>query len=34
MVRIFFIYLQQNKEFKKLQKPDIQAGLIQEDLYK
>lgn len=27
-------YLQQNKVFKKLQKPDIQAGLIQVDLYK
>lgn len=34
MVRIFFVYLQQNKVFKKLQKPDIQAGLIQVDLYK
>ncbi|RGN08707.1 hypothetical protein DXB80_08725 [Segatella copri] len=34
LVRIFFVYLQQNKVFKKLQKPDIQAGLIQVDLYK
>ena len=34
LVRIFFLYLQQNKVFKKLQKPDIQAGLIQVDLYK
>ena len=34
LVFIFFLSLQQNKVFKKLQKPDIQAGLIQVDLYK